>query len=160
AAHPQRAPASTVGPQNLAYVIYTSGSTGTPQGVAVEHRHLLASNDTRASFYAELQHQRYLLLSSIPFDSSLPAIFRSVFNGLTLVLLTDLSVDSVISAILRHQVNCFLGVPTLYTIVIDHLSESTRQELQTVIVAGETCASDLAILHYKFFPGVPLINEY
>src|SRR5262249_58230054 len=37
AAHPQSAPASTVGPHNLAYVIYTSGSTGTPKGVAVTH---------------------------------------------------------------------------------------------------------------------------
>src|SRR5215510_12544205 len=160
AAHPQSAPASTVGPHNLAYVIYTSGSTGTPKGVAVEHRHLLASNAARSSFYAELQPQRFLLLSSIAFDSSIAGIFGSLLNGGTLVLSTALSVDSVISSILRHQVNCFLAVPSLYTALIDHLNESTRQELQTVIVAGETCPSDLAIQHYKFFPGVPLINEY
>src|SRR5262245_57805118 len=160
AAHPKSAPADTVGPHNLAYVIYTSGSTGTPKGVAVEHRHLLASNAARSSFYAELQPQRFLLLSSIAFDSSIAGIFGSLLNGGTLVLSTALSVDSVISSILRHQVNCFLAVPSLYTALIDHLNESTRQELQTVIVAGETCPSDLAIQHYKFFPGVPLINEY
>src|SRR5499427_330883 len=40
AAHPNSAPAGTVGPHNLAYVIYTSGSTGTPKGVAVEHASL------------------------------------------------------------------------------------------------------------------------
>src|SRR5262249_58808677 len=55
AAHPSDAPASTVRPHNLAYIIYTSGSTGAPKGVAIEHRHLLASNAARSSFYAELQ---------------------------------------------------------------------------------------------------------
>src|SRR5499433_1737633 len=160
AAHPKSAPASTVGPHNLAYVIYTSGSTGTPKGVAVEHRHLLASNAARSSFYAELQPQRFLLLSSIAFDSSIAGIFGSLLNGGTLVLSTTLSVDSVISSILRHQVNCFLAVPSLYTALIDHLNESTRLELQTVILAGETCPSDLAVQHHKFFPAVPLINEY
>src|SRR5215471_363299 len=160
AAHPPSAPAGAVGPHNLAYVIYTSGSTGTPKGVAVEHRHLVASNAARSSFYAELQQQRFLLLSSIAFDSSIAGIFGSLLNGGTLVLSTALSVDSAISSILRHQVNCFLAVPSLYTALIDHLNESTRPELQTVILAGETCPSDLAVQHHKLFPAVPLINEY
>src|SRR5262245_41197577 len=74
AAHPTSAPAGAVAPHNLAYVIYTSGSTGTPKGVAVEHRHLLASNAARSSFYAELRQQRFLLLSSVAFDSSIAGI--------------------------------------------------------------------------------------
>jgi acyl-coenzyme A synthetase/AMP-(fatty) acid ligase len=32
--------------------------------------------------------------------------------------------------------------------------------LQTVILAGEACPSDLAIQHHNFFPTIPLINEY
>src|SRR5438309_7599847 len=71
AAQPSLAPAGSVRPQNLAYVIYTSGSTGTPKGVAVEHCHLLASNAARRLFYAELEPQRFLLLSSISFASSI-----------------------------------------------------------------------------------------
>src|SRR6266436_4057799 len=160
AAHPKSAPADVLGPHNLAYVIYTSGSTGTPKGVAVEHRHLLASNAARSSFYAELRQQRFLLLSSIAFDSSVAGIFGSLLNGGTLILSTALSVDSAISSILRHQVNCFLAVPSLYTALIDHLNATTRLELQTVILAGETCPSDLAIQHHKLFPAVSLINEY
>src|SRR5262249_35019278 len=134
--------------------------TGTPKGVAVEHRHLLASNAARSSFYAELRQQRFLLLSSVAFDSSIAGIFGSLLNGGTLVLSTALSGGSAISSILRHQMNSFLGVPWLNTALIDHLNESTRLELQTVILAGETCPSDLARRHHKFFPAVPLINEY
>src|SRR5262249_56037496 len=120
-AHPNGAPASTVGPHNLAYVIYTSGSTGTPKGVAVEHRHLLASNAARSSFYAELQPQRFLVLSSIAFDSSIAGIFGCLLDGGTLVLSTGFSVGSVISSILPHQVNCFLAVPSLYATLISRL---------------------------------------
>src|SRR5262249_39929923 len=109
AAHPTSAPAGAVAPPNLAYVIYTSVSTGTAKGVAVEHRHLLASNAALSSFYAELRQQRFLLLSSVAFDSSIAGIFGSLLNGGTLVLSTALSVDSAISSILRHQVNCFLA---------------------------------------------------
>src|SRR5205823_6314664 len=160
AAQPSSAPASAVRPQNLAYVIYTSGSTGTPKGVAVEHRHLLASNTARSLFYAELQPHRFLLLSSISFDSSIAGIFWSLLSGGAIVVSTNVSLDAAISSILRHQINYFLTVPSLYSAVLDQLKESTSLELQTVVVAGEACPSDLAIRHHEFFPELPLINEY
>src|SRR5437870_1009021 len=160
AAQPSSAPASAVRPQNLAYVIYTSGSTGTPKGVAVEHRHLLASNTARSLFYAELQPHRFLLLSSISFDTSIAGIFWSLLSGGAIVVSTNVSLDAAISSILRHQINYFLTVPSLYSAVLDQLKESTSLELQTVVVAGEACPSDLAIRHHEFFPELPLINEY
>src|SRR5262249_53805403 len=160
AAQPISAPQSALEPHNLAYVIYTSGSTGVPKAVAVEHRHILASNAARSSFYADLQQQRFLLLSSISFDSSLAGIFWSLLNGGTIVLSSTLSVDSALSAIVRHQINCFLTVPSLYGILLDYLKDTTRPALQTVILAGEPCVSNLAIQHHKFFPAIPLINEY
>src|SRR4029434_3622806 len=69
AAQPTRVPAIALEPHNLAYVIYTCGSTRIPKGVAIEHRHIVASTAARSSFYAELQRPRFLLLSSISFDS-------------------------------------------------------------------------------------------
>src|SRR5215467_7233644 len=160
AAQPSSAPAAAVRPQNLAYVIYTSGSTGTPKGVAVEHRHLLASNAARSLFYAESQPQRFLLLSSISFDSSIAGIFWNLLSGGAIVVSTNVSLEAAISSIPRHQINCFLTVPSLYSAVLDQLKQSTSSELQTVIVAGEACPSDLEIQHHEFFQEVPLINEY
>src|SRR4029077_90186 len=143
------------------YVIYTSGSTGTPKGVVVEHHQIVASNAARLSFYADLPPLRFLLLSSIAFDSSIAGIFWSLLNGGTLVLPIDLSVDAAVSSILRHHVNCFLAVPSLYSTLIDRLQDPVRRtELRTIIVAGEACPSDLAIKHNRCFSAVPLINEY
>jgi nonribosomal peptide synthetase DhbF len=160
ARQPVTAPVLWLDPHNPAYVIYTSGSTGNPKGVVVEHHHIIASNAARPSFYADLPQLRFLLLSSIAFDSSIAGIFWSLLNGGTLVLPVDVSVDATISSIFRHHVNCFLAVPSLYSAFIDHLRDSTRTELRTIILAGEACPSDLAIKHNRFFSAVPLINEY
>src|SRR6202048_2423778 len=160
AAQPARAPAVALDPRHPAYVIYTSGSTGTPKGVVVGHGNIVASNDARSSFYPQLPQQRFLLLSSIAFDSSIAGVFGSILNGGTLVLSAALTADSAISSIMRHHVNCFLAVPLLYGVLIDHLRQTSRLPLETVILAGEACSSELAILHRQLFPAASLINEY
>src|SRR5262245_51880142 len=119
AAQPTRAPATRLAPHNLAYVIYTSGSTGTPKGVAVEHRHIVASNAARSSFYTELRKPRFLLLSSISFDSSLVGMFWSLLSGGTVVLLSGSSLDSALSSIRQHHIDCFLTIPSLYRALLD-----------------------------------------
>ncbi|MFL5071599.1 MAG: amino acid adenylation domain-containing protein, partial [Xanthobacteraceae bacterium] len=160
AQEPATAPTLTLDPHHPAYVIYTSGSTGTPKGVVVEHRHIIASNAARSSIYDELRELRFLLLSSIAFDSSVAGVFWSLLNGGTLVLPTIVSVDAIISSIVRDGVNCFLAVPSLYKAVFDRREEITGTGLQTVIVAGEACPADLVSEHNRSFPAVALFNEY
>ena len=102
-AQPTTAPALALDPHNPAYVIYTSGSTGQPKGVVVAHRHIAASNAARSSFYADLPQPRFLLLSSIAFDSSIAGVFSCLLDGGTLVLPAALSVDAAIASIVHHQ---------------------------------------------------------
>src|SRR4029078_2302645 len=91
-----------------AYVIYTSGSAGPPKGVVVEHQQIAASNAASSLFYTDVPAPRFLLLSSIAFDSSVAGTFWSLLSGGTLVLSSDLSVDAALSAIGQHDGNCFL----------------------------------------------------
>ena len=91
ALQPAQPPALTLEPAHPAYVIYTSGSTGTPKGVVVEHGEIVASNAARSLFYAEVSAPRFLLLSSVGFDSSIAGIFWNFLNGGTLVLSKELS---------------------------------------------------------------------
>src|SRR6516225_4143154 len=160
AREPATAPVLALDPHNPAYVIYTSGSTGKPKGVVVEHRQISASNAARLSFYAVVPSPRFLLLSSIAFDSSIAGLFWSLLSGGTLVLPTDLSAAAIISSIRRHEVQCLLAVPSLYSACFDHLQNSTCVGLLTVILAGEVCPSELAIKHDRLFSAVPLVNEY
>ena len=75
-------------PEDLAYVIYTSGSTGRPKGIGVTHANLQYSTAAREAYYPEAVG-RFLLLSSISFDSSVAGIFWTLTTGGTLVLPRD-----------------------------------------------------------------------
>ena len=85
AAFPAEPPAVATTPAALAYVIYTSGSTGQPKGVMVNHGNIVHSTTARYSFY-ETPVERFLLLSSFSFDSSLVGIFWTLCGGGTLIL--------------------------------------------------------------------------
>src|SRR5262249_51521252 len=100
---PVTAPPLALDPHHPAYVIYTSGSTGTPKGVVVAHRNVVTSNAARDSFYREFSHRRFLLLSSIAFDSSVAGVFWSLLSGGTLILPTTLTVESAVSLIVQEK---------------------------------------------------------
>src|SRR4029079_14530364 len=126
--------------QNPAYVIYTSGSTGNPKGVVVQHAQIVASNTARNVFYSKISPPRFLLLSSIAFDSSVAGTFWTLLNGGMLLLPAALTAEAALAALQQHRANCFLTVPSLYKALIDSIKDLN---LQTVIVAGETCPPDL-----------------
>ena len=134
---PQTAPPLDLDPRHPAYVIYTSGSTGMPKGVVVEHQQIAASNAARSSFYMDVPAPRFLLLSSIAFDSSVAGTFWSFSSGGTLILSSDLSVDAALSAIAQHDVNCFLAVPSLYGALIDSINGVAARR-----IAGRHCCGE------------------
>ena len=159
AREPDTAPDVTLDPRHPAYVIYTSGSTGQPKGVVVEHRAIVASNAARLAFYADLTAPRFLLLSSVAFDSSIAGLFWTLLSGGTLVLPRDRSAESAIASIAKHRVNCFLAVPSMYDVLVDAIDRD-QTTLQAVIVAGEVCPTGLVAKHFERLSSVSLFNEY
>ena len=157
----------------LAYVIFTSGSTGQPRGVPVSHANLAASTRARSQFYAD-DPSRFLLLSSVSFDSSIVGIFWPLLWGQTIVLPTDSQVhdpDEILDLFRTAEVSHTLMVPTLYRALLDRAS--TRAGISTdvaartvakwprqVIVAGEACPATLLALHFRHHPDSGLTNEY
>ena len=77
-----------VGAGDVAYVIFTSGSTGTPRGVPVTHQQLDASTFARFAVY-DRHPGRFLMLSSVAFDSSVAGLFWTLASGGELVLPTE-----------------------------------------------------------------------
>ncbi|MEM7390996.1 MAG: AMP-binding protein, partial [Verrucomicrobiota bacterium] len=70
---------------NPAYIIYTSGSTGRPRGVEISHRNLAYSTKARDVVYGE-KPERFALLPSLSFDSSVAGLFRTLVHGGVLLL--------------------------------------------------------------------------
>lgn len=149
-------------PDSLAYLIYTSGSTGKPKGVMVNHANIVHSTTARYSFYPH-PAEKFLLLSSFAFDSSMVGIFWTLCQGGTLVLPENgqhQNISWLNRTIMAEQVTHLLALPSLYQILLDESQPEQLQSLNTVMVAGEACHAGLVEAHYQQVPGADLYNEY
>ncbi len=143
----------------LAYIIFTSGSTGRPRGVPVSHANLAASTLARRSVYAT-QPERFVVVSSLSFDSSIVGLFWTLVQGGTIILPTEAEVhDPDLLARLMAEATHTLMVPTLYQATLERGRSYARWPGQ-VIVAGEACPASLVARHYGLRPGSALTNEY
>jgi len=151
-----------VSANDLAYLIFTSGSTGGPKGVPVSHRNLAWSTQARVIHYGG-SPQRFLLLSPLAFDSSVAGLFWTLTGGGTLVLPTPEQMANpaaLAELLLREHITHLLCLPSLWAVLLDALPKGGETSLAQVIVAGESCPSDLVRKHKQVLPGVRLENEY
>lgn len=157
--HPSLVPET---PDRVAYIIYTSGSTGHPKGVLVSHRNAVHSTLARHSYYND-PVSRFLLLSSVAFDSSIAGIFWTLSQGGRLCLIREglqKNPADIGDVIVRERVTHALCLPSLYSSLLEHVSTQRLRSLHTVIVAGETCPRELVVRHHAQMPMVRLFNEY
>jgi len=148
--------------EQMAYLIYTSGSTGQPKGVPISHKNLLHSTLARFSFYPK-NLSAFLLLSSFSFDSSIVGIFWTLCAGGKLVLpprRIEQDIELLSSLIEQNKISHTLLLPSLYAMVLDHVSTDHLAPLRNVMVAGEACPISLVKKHYKKLPTTELYNEY
>ncbi|MEM8705370.1 MAG: amino acid adenylation domain-containing protein [Actinomycetota bacterium] len=151
-----------VSPTDHAYVIFTSGSTGVPKGVPVRNEQIVGSTRARAHVYGT-GPERFLLVSSLAFDSSMVGLWWTLTTGGTIVLR-----DPGLRGDLRHtvgrieaaEVTDVLALPSLYSAVLETTTPAALASLRRVIVAGEACSADLVAEHRTVLPGVSLHNEY
>jgi len=127
----------------------------------VSHANLAASTAARRVTYAEAP-SRFLLTSSIGFDSSIVGLFWPLVSGGAIVLPGEddvHDVDRLADVIERHGVTHLLMVPSLYRALITR-APGRLGSLRTAIVAGEACAPDVAALHRSVLASIPLFDEY
>ncbi len=156
------APEVKVAADNLAYVIYTSGSTGRPKGVAVSHRNALHSTEARLDYYRD-PVGAFLLVSSFAFDSSVAGVFWTLSQGGCLCLVPEAllqDLPALADLIERRQVSHLLGLPSFYSLLLEHISAARLSSLRTVIVAGEACPREAVTRHHALLPAMQLFNEY
>lgn len=147
---------------DLAYVIYTSGSTGVPKGVPITHKNIIGSTLARTDFYG-YNPTSFLLMSSISFDSSKAGLFWSLCFGGTLVISEkhlEQDIERLVNVIHTNKVSHTLMLPSLYYAILQFGDSKKLQTLDTVVVAGEACSTQLATLHFDSLPNVKIYNEY
>lgn len=160
--HSRANPTSGVQPHHLAYVIYTSGSTGQPKGVLLSHQNLVHSTTARFRVYPT-PVKRFLLLSSLAFDSSVAGLFWTLCQGGALVLpppQAEKEVDTLVTLLQAYQVSHLLALPSLYALLLAYSEPAQLASVQVAIVAGEACPVTLPAAHHAKLPDAMLYNEY
>lgn len=148
--------------ENLAYVIYTSGSTGRPKGVGVTHGNLVHSTRAREIYYGRAP-RRFLLLSSIAFDSSVAGLFWTLSGGGRLVLPEEGEQQeprALVRLVQDQGITDLLCLPSLYAVMLEEGKGGELATLASVIVAGEVCVVGVVQRHAEVVPGAVLYNEY
>ena len=106
-----------------AVIIYTSGTTGKPKGVLLTHRNVVSNATTnRGTLPQEGEQapveQRQLAILPLAHSYGLVALNVSYLNGALLVMHPRFDTTAVLSAIERHRITGFAGVPAMFVALL------------------------------------------
>lgn len=136
-----------VTPANDAVFITTSGTTGTPKIVRLTHKGIaeniqmhLASMGIHHSLIAaqtlELSYSYGLIAS----------LLSVLYTQGTAILISRLDIPFICSAIKQHNIDFWVGSPSLFRYLIDHFNASIKESLkslQRITIGGDKCSPAL-----------------
>jgi amino acid adenylation domain-containing protein/non-ribosomal peptide synthase protein (TIGR01720 family) len=143
-------------PQSLAYVIYTSGSTGTPKGVGNTHAGLRSLAHAQRSTFGLQPDARVLQFASLSFDASIWEMTMAFGAGAALIV-PDADTARVGEGLEQCMASQRISAATLPPTALATLDEGRLPALQTLVVAGESCAPELVL---RWGPGRKFYNGY
>ena len=163
AAEAQPCAAPDIRPDDLSIVMHTSGTTGLPKGALMRHADLLF-NVKNAIIAQSLRHEDVHLLVVPMFHASalyslLPS---SAYLGSTIVVAPRPHVPSLIHLIETHRATTFLGVPTLFHLLVNqrNLADHDLSSLRLIAYAGSMMPTATIRRLRECFPDVALHNFF
>ena len=110
-------------PDDVALMIYTSGTTGRPKGVMLSHNNLY--QNARAAWDASGAVKADITLLCLPLAHSFGVVVMNAGNLTTFkessaVLMRWFDPEEVFRLIEKYRVTQFIGVPTMYQILVNH----------------------------------------
>lgn len=105
---------------DLAAILYTSGTTGFPKGAMLSHGNLASntSSVTRAMAWRPGQDRVLVVLPMFHAFAATVGVLTPLTNGSAIVPLARFEPDLVAEAIGRFQATIFLGVPSMYGVLL------------------------------------------
>ncbi|WIB59550.1 long-chain fatty acid--CoA ligase [Curtobacterium sp. MCLR17_007] len=126
-------------PFDTATILYTSGTTGQPKGAEGSHFALLEQVNTNLMSTFDM-HRGDVLLGALPLfhtfgqTCTMNTGFRA---GATIVMLPKFDGDSALAAMVEHDCEIFMGVPTMYMALLDAATRTdARPSLRYAISGG------------------------
>ena len=111
--------AAEVSSEDIAVILYTSGTTGQPKGVVLTHRNLISNALSGRGPERETRDAENNL-AVLPLAHAYGIIAANVFflRGLTIISHPRFDTTAVLSAIERHRIVSFAGVPAMFVALL------------------------------------------
>ena len=148
-------------PAELAALLYTSGTTGQPKGAMLSHANLLANT---ASIMRALDlspgHDRLLVV--LPLFHAFAAtvgLLTPLLYGLSLVIVERFEPRLVSAAIARHGATVFLGVPSMYRLLL-RLDSTEVEQWRSVRfgISGGAALPQAVMSAFEARFGIPVLE--
>jgi long-chain acyl-CoA synthetase len=134
---PTADPTSARQPDDDVLICYTSGTTSSPKGVTASHRVEIASATGFGTMWEVTAQDTFTV--ALPLSSLFglhTASFVALAHGATLLLLPRFNPVLVLQAIEKHRPTVFLGVPTMYAMMVEHVRQTgKRYDLSSIRLA-------------------------
>jgi long-chain acyl-CoA synthetase len=147
-----RPPAADDGPpvtsaDDLATIFYTGGSTGRAKGVMLSHRNLTANSLHMIAGLGYRSDDVYLHCAPMFHLGDGMSAYPLTWVGARHVVIPRFDAAAVVAAIESERVTCTFLVPTMLTLVLEHLSELSvppdLSSLRLIVHGGAPIASSL-----------------
>ena len=133
-------------PEEAHVIMYTSGTTGQPKGAVLSHRKTFF-NCLNADIFFKLHFDDIMLIVLPLFHSGGLFIQASpvIYKGATIILHRNFDPRQTYQDIRRYQVTKFLGVPTVYKVLVKAESEdkAALSSLKVCAIGGEELTPEL-----------------
>ncbi len=107
-------------PDDTAVILYTSGTTGNPKGVELTHRNIISNTVAGRGEETEGEREISIQLAILPLAHAFGLTVSNVgyLSGTRFIMHPRFDTNAVLSAIERHRVNAFAGVPAMFVALL------------------------------------------
>jgi len=147
--------------EHLAAILYTSGTTGRPKGAMLTHANLM-SNTVAVMQALELRPGSDRLLVVLPMFHAFAAtvgMLTPLIHGLSLVIAERFEPKLVSTLIERHGASVFLGVPSMYSLLL-RLDEAGIAQWRSVryCISGGAAMPQAVMESFESRFGIPVLE--
>jgi len=147
--------------RQLAAILYTSGTTGRPKGAMLSHRNLMANTASIMQAMA-LQPGLDRILVVLPLFHAFAAtvgMLTPLLHGLALVIVERFEPKLVSASISDHGATVFLGVPSMYSLLL-RLEDEARNQWASVrfCVSGGAAMPRALMASFEERFGIPILE--
>jgi acyl-CoA synthetase (AMP-forming)/AMP-acid ligase II len=146
----------------LAGIFYTGGTTGLPKGVMLSHRSLLVATFGSIASGSVTVGGQVLCAAPLFHLAALWQWLSTSLSGGTHIVVPTFEPMTVLSTIVKHQVNNMLLVPTMIQMMVDHpeLDQYDLSCLKQLVYGASSISPALLERSRRALPGTKFVQGY